>query len=701
MSVLRELLLLMSLCVAVFSCVKDPDPSGCSAPEILSTSMSVEGAEVRLLCKVSRSDNITGCGFCFGTSEENMRRFDSELSPESEFSAGISGLTYGVRYLYRSFVTGGTDTLMSATKMAEIDRQTPSPSIISLTLKDLSTVVCEYSVADNFSGEMVICGLCWNETGSPTIQSEGKTLDGSEYGSRRVEVGGLGLGRTYHFRVYAVNGEGTAYSEEMKVEIPFGSKAVSEYLLSVYDTDSDGSLSLEEASRVTVIDACSDGAYSLKGIEYLPNLATLRCRGSSYGENGGSGGISDVDLSANPGLVCLDLSNNRLDSLDLSRSGKLTSLSIGGNIGLEPEVLSPDLPFIQGLVSLDISGCPNLGYDLSMFPSLEEFHYDSRTGVKDVEAMFRQKRSLRRLYAGDALREEDKIYLLSSLEVLDCQGSSLQSIDLAYNPELKSLNMDGCDRIARLCLSANRNITELHCMCEGLKRLELLEGHEIDGINTNLGQHRHIPESVEIVYVPKIGDEVFLRFLLDNYDSDNDSSVSLGEAETVESMTIPANEYPGIASLHGIGMFTSLKALSVCGQRGLKELDLSGNRALVDLVCDNSSIETLDIAKCASLRSLFAQGTSLSSLDLSANAALESAYLSRSPLKTLVLGPNPNLKTLSCDNCSLETLDISSCNALERLDCTSSSLKTLYLTGDQKAGLVLTCSSSTAIVVVN
>ena len=642
MSVPRSLFSLMLLCVGVVSCMNDPDPSLHAAPEIQSPSVEIVGTTVKLKSIVSRYDNIRSCGFYLGSTEEQMERYDSELPSKEElsFSVSLQDLTYDVRYCFRSFISSGYDEKLSDVQRFEIERQTPFPSILSLRVKDRTTVTCEYSVEDVFSGEMIICGLCWNETGTPTIQSPDKTLDGSEYGSRTVDVTyAFDFGKTYHFRVYAVNGKGTAYSEEMTIDFPifFDDSTLSAWMLSCWDKNSDGMITSAEAAHVTKIDISSDEVTSLGGIEYLPNLDTLRCRGLSCGGDGGSGALTEVDLNSNVSLTCLDLSNNRIASVDLSPLKSLKSLVLAGNVSMDSGVLNESLPFIKELKSLDISSCPSVCQDLSLFPSLEELHYDSRTGIKDVETLFRQKKDLHRLYVSDALKDEDKIYLLSDLEVLDCAGSPVHSLDLRYNTNLRSLNVDGCDRLTFLDLNTNPKLTGLHCMSKSLSRLELLEGHEIDGINVNLGRHRYIPESVEIVYTPKIEDEAFKRFLLDNYDFDNDSFVSLAEAARVKSMIIPSEEYPRIVSLHGLEMFTSLISLNVSGQRMLPVLDLSRNRSLTSLVCDNTSLKFLDLSHCPALVSLYAQNTMLESLDLSANPNLKEAYLSHSPIKTLYI----------------------------------------------------------------
>lgn len=442
MSVSRVLLMFMSLCIGVASCVKDPDASLHSAPEIIGTTVSLDGTNLDLRCKVSRADNIKGCGFYFGNSENDMERLEVESISGNEFSTMIPGLACG-EYYCRSFVSSGGDDRLSEVQRIEIEQRMPVLSINSLTIRNGTALVFDYSVEDVFSGEMVICGLCWSLSPSPTFDLTTKTMDGSDYGERTVSVEGLTIGQTYYFRAYAVNAKGTAYSQEMEVVIPmpFEDKTLADWMLANWDKDSDGLISYEEAALVTKIDIISDDVKSLKGLEYLPNLDTVRCRGLSCGPEGGSGTLASIDIGANDHVTCLDLSNNHIESLTLSGASRLTSLVLSGNVELKTEALTYSLASLRDLRSIDITGCRNLTPDLSLFPSLEEFRYDSRSGIKDNEKLFRQKSDLRRLYAGDALKDGDKIYLLSDLEVLDCGGSPVHSLNLRYNAKLRPLTL--------------------------------------------------------------------------------------------------------------------------------------------------------------------------------------------------------------------------------------------------------------------
>lgn len=62
------------------------------------------------------------------------------------------------------------------------------------------------------SSESIITtlGVCWNTTGSPTI-NDYRTIDGSGLPEFTSQVKGLQSGTTYYIRAYAISAEGTAY----------------------------------------------------------------------------------------------------------------------------------------------------------------------------------------------------------------------------------------------------------------------------------------------------------------------------------------------------------------------------------------------------------------------------------------------------------------------------------------------------------
>ena len=649
------------LLLLAVSCTGDPEASLHLAPSVLGTTSRVDGDELVLTCRLSRMDNVRSCGFFFGLSGGEQRFIDVPVEGGNSFSCRIPDLTFGVRYCYRPYVSGGVSRLVSRAEILEIEQQYPGISTDKPVILSESSVSISYAVTDNFSGSLAVCGVCWSTSPEPTIELKTKTVDSSEYGVHKVELSGLVLGQTYYVRAYAINGKGVAYGEERKFYMPvvFDDKVLETYMLSVWDADADGYISVEEAGKVEDIDICSDNLHSLGGLEHLTALRRLSCTGSSVADGKGSGSLEAVALESMASLEELDLSGNALTTLELGDFSSLTSVNVSCN-----PVTSFVLRTQTRVRSLDISNT-SLNYISSSIPAdaLEELHCEG--SPLPLDDVVRKYRSLRRLYARGKVSDQTRLYILAGLEVLDCAGSQVTELDLRYSPQLRSLNVDGCP-LRSLNLTLNPKVSFLSCLCDGLETLYLMEGHEIDGINR--GERRYIPESTKIIYVPEVGDAEFKRYLTDNFDQDYDSFISLQEAAAVSDINIDPAKYTRIASLEGIQMFTSLERLSVPGQ-SIENLALEANAALKVLVCDSNPLKSVDLTGNDALKSLYCQSTLLTALDLSGNPALEEAYLSRSPLKTLDLSGNPALKVLDCSNAALESLDISCCPLLKTLDC--------------------------------
>lgn len=99
-------------------------------------------------------------------------------------------------------------------------------------------------------------------------------------------------------------------------------------LLSDYDYDRDGEISIREAESITEIYISTDHIKSLAGIENMPNLTALTCR---YSSDDGRGGLTRLDLSGNTLLSYLDCSFNRIEELDLSVLPHLEELHCNHN----------------------------------------------------------------------------------------------------------------------------------------------------------------------------------------------------------------------------------------------------------------------------------------------------------------------------------------------------------------------------------
>lgn len=93
-------------------------------------------------------------------------------------------------------------------------------------------------------------------------------------------------------------------------------------MLEQFDTDKDGKISAEEASKVTQIGVARKGIADLKGIEIFTELQELYCL---YNQ------LTELDVSKNTQLVHLDCSGNQLTVLDVSKNTQLKALRCADN----------------------------------------------------------------------------------------------------------------------------------------------------------------------------------------------------------------------------------------------------------------------------------------------------------------------------------------------------------------------------------
>lgn len=253
-----------------------------------------------------------------------------------------------------------------------------------------------------------------------------------------------------------------------------------DYLISRFDQDGDGEISRIEARGIREISVCSDewNIRSLQGIERMPNLEILDCQGSWIdgpqpdqphyyqgryrwpGCFGPAGTLFEVDVTHNPALKTLNLSNNaglgeHLATLDLRGNPDLESLALGMTYLHYPDVsfltkltelnlshlrgTKPDISRLTGLriFLMDYPQDDLTGYavDVSHCPDLEVLMVATAGTVSDLSKNPRL-RDLRVSFMG--LQALD-VMALHRLEYLDCVGNRLTELDLSGNPGLREL----------------------------------------------------------------------------------------------------------------------------------------------------------------------------------------------------------------------------------------------------------------------
>ncbi len=240
---------------------------------------------------------------------------------------------------------------------------------------------------------------------------------------------------TYQIEPDMESTESQEYTEQIEIdEIHFPGEVLRKYVREQFDTDNDGSLSINERDVATEIRYFgNDEIDSLKGIEYFPNLAVLCCGFHCY--------LTELDVSRNTHLVELDISGSvgerqPLSVLDTSKNiellrlrcsySRITSLDVSNNTHLQ----ALDCDFNK-LTELDVSH--NL-----VLENLDCSYNDTITTLN-----LPANSPLQRLSCSNNKLEELNLTGLSELIFLCCDHNQIKEIDISMCPDLVNTVRNG------------------------------------------------------------------------------------------------------------------------------------------------------------------------------------------------------------------------------------------------------------------
>ena len=435
------------------------------------------------------------------------------------------------------------------------------------------------------------------------------------------------------------------------------------YLLSSFDFDKDGEISLEEAAQVRMIDFCSNelNVSSLQGIEFMPGLEILRCQGDWVGTNvlsrehyylskyyhwdnyvGPIGTLKKVDVSHNPKLRILDLDHNSgigetgSGTLDLSNNPELEELCL--------TMCYVNYPSVSDCPKLRILG---LSHGRGEIPTLS-----SNAALRFVDLSFPQDGMVHRI-------DVSNCPLLEELDVNNC-ASSLS--DLSLNQKLKVLRMGWC-RDLSVDISALVSLETLECTSSGLPRLD------ISGLNRL--------QSLECADNPLgtldlRGQPGLKRLVCNNCRLASLDVSELKELEyldcgwnSLSSFDLSGNPmlnevYMAGNPLGKIDVSSNYRLYKLyCAYTGISELDVSHNPLLWDLRCDHNELTHLDVSANPRLWGLYCEYNHIDELDLSGNRDLQEMDCTSNKLEALDISHNPLLRWLVCGRNMIRTLDVS------------------------------------------
>ena len=213
-----------------------------------------------------------------------------------------------------------------------------------------------------------------------------------------------------------------------------------------YDKDGNDSLSLEERNKVTTIEL-PDDLYcpTMKGIEYFPELVTLKCSNTH---------MRSLDVSKNLKLETLWCNWNNLEQLDVSKNKALKDLRCGDNYLTTLNVSQNEA--LEWLSTNDMRSKLN-SLDVSYNKALKHLEC-TKNGLTSLDVSSNE--ALERLVCyGNPLTELD-VSKNDKLTSLDCRRCGLTS--LKFGSAVSSMECDE-NQLTELDISQNTKWTDLRC----------------------------------------------------------------------------------------------------------------------------------------------------------------------------------------------------------------------------------------------
>ena len=191
---------------------------------------------------------------------------------------------------------------------------------------------------------------------------------------------------------------------------------------------------LAAMAAVTELDLSNKGLTDLGGIEYFTGLTDLNLRDNS---------LTALDVSKNVNLTNLNLQGNALTSLDVSKNVNLTTLNLWGNA-----LTALDVTKNTALTHLNCTGNQLTAIDVSNNTELVDLNLQNN-----------------RLTALDVSKN-------TKLQFLSCNNSLIGTLDVSKNTELLDLSCTYCG-LTNLDVSANTKLQWLNCYDNTLTELDV------------------------------------------------------------------------------------------------------------------------------------------------------------------------------------------------------------------------------------
>lgn len=174
------------------------------------------------------SPKYTERGFVYSTSsmptlDNTINRLTVTLTENKSFSATATGLTMGQTYYVRAYaINAGRAAYSTNEESFSPDMMLPTVTTKDISDKSISAGMASLhgTITDVGDPAYTERGFVYGTMHNPTVDSDSKTIvSGSGTGEFSINLSGLTMGNVYYIRAYATNEKGTAYGEELPLDM--------------------------------------------------------------------------------------------------------------------------------------------------------------------------------------------------------------------------------------------------------------------------------------------------------------------------------------------------------------------------------------------------------------------------------------------------------------------------------------------------
>lgn len=473
------------------------------------------------------------------------------------------------------------------------------------------------------------------------------------------------------------------------------------------DTDGKNGYVLNSAIQtLTSLDISNSSLADVKGLEGFTALKTLNVSNNILNELNLSknNALTTLDCSKNASLTCIQVS-------DVAAAKKWTTTKdayTDFNVDCRKYTAIPDTKFEAQLMSLGLDDIADGRVLTSNIVNVKDLNLTNTSisdlsGIQDFAALIKLTADNNKLTSLDLSKNTllenlsvntntlTKLDVNTGLKTLSCIDNQITSLDFSKNTQLKTLYCH-TNKLTSLNLKNGKNTLLTSANLSGNPNLSCIQ---VDDVAYATSMWYKDSGALFTTYdcgtITAIPDAQFENKLIAlGIDTDGKNGIVFNSSiKTLTSLNVSNSS---ITNLKGIEGFTALTNLE-CGTNKLTTLDLSKNKALTALTCSQNQLTSLDLSANTSLTKLNVSSNQLRSLDVSKNIALTSLIIDSNKLSSLDLSNNTALSQLSYKNNTIKSLDISKNTELSILNCSSNTITSLDVEKHTKLETLI-CSSN-------